>query len=323
MYVNQINKTQFKGTTKFLCCNSEGKSRRISEYPYGRAYFGDTRGLSALVKKQSIPTAVVEETIGNLHNNVTYRVYITDPNETVVDSMTKLQHDYIVYDREPIFPNIYENFYSENLSEDFKNLQEYFKRLASFQSKNEKQIFNKAEITKKTELAQKCSQIYEECADLRTRKKMLEQKILANQQHIKFIEQNLPEYEKELERKNTILINNQKRLSQRENTLDRLDYKKYVLSRKRKMSLVDISKIDAALDKCADFIEKMTKNMEKLSKRINFLKKYIDNAPDNIKTYQEEIIKMLKEIEEIKMLIKPNFEKLSEFYLRNGIKIVK
>ena len=87
MLILPTNNTQFKGTTKYLSCDSAGQHKRISECPYGTAVFGETKGLTDLIKKFAYPYANIEETIGNLHENRTNRVYYADPNEVIGDSI--------------------------------------------------------------------------------------------------------------------------------------------------------------------------------------------------------------------------------------------
>ena len=44
------NSLSFYGKTRFMSCNSDGKAKRISDCPFGTAYFGETKGLSEFVK---------------------------------------------------------------------------------------------------------------------------------------------------------------------------------------------------------------------------------------------------------------------------------
>ena len=47
----------------------------------------------------------IEKTLGGFHNNITGKIYYTDPLEKVNDNLREMV-DYVVYDEEPKFPDI-------------------------------------------------------------------------------------------------------------------------------------------------------------------------------------------------------------------------
>jgi len=330
MYITPESNIQFKGYTRFLSCNSEGKAKRLSDCPFGTASFGDTRGMSALVKKHSYPNAGVEETIGKLHDNITCRVYVADPGE-VVNDLIKLQHDYIVYDYEPDYPNIRENYYQENINKGFQNVKEYLQRLESVElrsasgTEKDKKVLQQRlkKLHTRLKVVDECSKIYDEGAELREKKSALERKMDARKFRIAEMEAVLPKYSKELERKRTAVINQQEVLPKKENTLNCLLERMAKLREKTNRTPEEVALVEQRIRQAENALATLKKHMEKNIKRVEFLEDYIAKAPEKLVQYRREQNQFAAQLEEINHAIEPYIKKLCSFYTQNGIKIIK
>jgi predicted nucleic acid-binding Zn-ribbon protein len=326
MYVAPTQSIQFKGFTRFLSCNSEGKSRRLSDCPFGTSSFGETRGLTALVKKFSYPNASVEETIGNLHENRTYRVYVAEPNEIVSD-MIKLQHDYIVYDYEPEYPDIRENFYAESDNKKgFETMKGYLKRLEAAEIKNapdSKMVKGILQtLQRKLVVAEECSKIYDEGGVLREQKADYERKIQARRDRIAEIEEALPKYKRVLERHRTTVKNHQDSLAKRETTLRMLEKKKASFLSKGK-NVEDMKDLNKRIEYTEQRINGIKNHLERLKKRTDYLEDFIKKAPERLELYRQEISVFTQKLSEITNAVEPYIRRLCEVYAQNGIKIIK
>ena len=318
-----INRTAFYGKTRFLSCNSEGKAKRISDCPYGTAYFGETRGLSDFVKKHSYPGANIEETIGKTHDKQTYRIYIADPKEKVSDTI-KQNHDYIVYDVEPAFPDTkaYLGTDNELIAKNLKIANEYYKRLESAGinigdadtvnlSKNRQNIVTI------------CSKMFSEGDDLRKKRLSLENKVHNKTFLINETEANIPKYKKELTAKRRYLEKNKKTLEIKEESLRSLKAQRLLLKDITDKTPTKINSLKSDIERYEFIISGIKNRIQKYQDRINFLEDYIEKAQTRISNWKQEIAGAKKQINDIKRALIPNFKKLQEFYTINGIKIIK
>lgn len=323
MYSASVHNVNFYGKTRFLSCNSEGKAKRVSDCPFGTAYFGETRGLNELVKRHSYPFAKVEETIGKMHEDKTYRIYVAEPKEYVND-LIKQNHDYIVYDIEPNFPDIrlYFDTEQEDLKKGFQVVKDYFKRLeTSTSSKNDIDIFNISKLKQK--VADIGEKIFDESENLRTQKYNLENKLNARYIRIREIAENLPLYKKELEIRHSRLVNQEKLLEVKERGLDSCITRKSILEKKINKKPEEIEKVNTQIAKHEEAIRSIKSKIESHKKRIEFLKQYIDEAPEKTIKFEQEAAEIKQKIVDIKKALIPNFRKLKNLYTTNGIKIIK
>ena len=329
MNVAPAQNVQFKGFTRFLSCNSEGKGRRLSDCPFGTASFGETRGLTSLVKKFSFPNAWVEETIGNLHDNRTYRVYVAEPNEIVSD-MIKLQHDYIVYDHEPEYPDIRENFYAESDNKKgFETMKDYLKRLEAAEIKKAETKTdaktlqaNLENLRRRIFVTEECSKIYGEGDLLREQKSEYERKIQYRTNRIADIEEALPKYQKELEKHKRVIKNQQISLPKYEGTLEMLMKRKALYTSKGK-TIAEMEELNQKIERAKQRIEYTQCHLGEHIKRAEFLEDFIEKAPERLELYRQEISMFNQKISQITNAIEPYIRRICEVYTQNGIKIIK
>ena len=318
MQIAPIKGIGFKGQTKYLSCDGSGKYKKVAEYLYGTSSFGSTKGMQNLIKKHSYPYAVIEETIGKFHDDETYKIYFTDPKE-VVDKKIKLSHDYIVYDKEPSFPDIQKNFFSPesvNIEKEFQHVIDYYKRLENSSTKTSDTISAKNGQT----LAYTCKSIFDESSNLRAEKVELISSIQKKKNKIELINDNVDEYSKKLAIKKASLPRHKKSYLAKCNKLD-------FWTKKR----VDIqnctpSKIELINNKIQQYTilkDALGVKINKYEERMLFWENYLKNAPAKIAECIEKIIKMQKRLEEIEQELKPNYDKLCKFYTKNGIQIFK
>ena len=300
-----FNNIIFCGKTRYLSCDSDGKRRRISDCPYGRNYFGDTRGLIDFVKRYSYSNAYIEETVGRFHENNTYQIYITDPKESVND-LIRQNYDYIVFDKEPAFPDLETYYYdSVNIKKRVKELKDYFLRLITT---NDKHLSEVELANKNVRLADEFMQIYEEGLINIEQINTLKSKIKNKTERIANIENDIILFTKELAKKKKCLSNHKVNLEKNNNKLNTND----------KTTKSDIKKQEIENKR-----EKILSRIENIEARILYLEKFLFNAPERILTLKKEIINHEELLEILKKSIKPNFSKLINFYKQNGIKIIK
>ena len=323
MFSVQTNNITFYGKTRYLSCNSEGKAKTISDCPFGTASFGDTRGLSDFVRKHSFPSAKIEETIGTIHENRTHKIYVADPYETVND-LIRLNHDYVVYDLEPGFPDIKLFFKNEHndISKGFKIVNDYYKRLEAMGiTSDDKDIISFSKM--KQRLVDTCAQIFGESAELREKRISLENKIKNKLILINETETSLPKYTTELNTKMKGLENNKKTLIRIEETHRRLKEKQLSLKNKSNITPEEIKKANDAVEKYELILQKLKYKIDKNIKKIEILDNFVSTAPSRIAYWKQEITNLQKEINGITEALIPNFKKLKNFYTVNGIKIIK
>ena len=123
------------------------------------------------------PASSLEKTLDAFHANKTNKVYFASPMEPISDNI-KEAADYIVYDNEPMYPDIDEiglNYFNNlrvDFNKDFKERKHYFERrkFAGFASQEEAQ----REIDK----ADNCIRLYDNGGHLRYVKETAEDKII-------------------------------------------------------------------------------------------------------------------------------------------------
>ena len=111
---------QISGTGSWYYCITDSSYKQAARYAIDKHPY--------LQKNSSI-----EATENNYKTN---RIYFADPEE-VVNTQTKKDHDFIVYDNRPNYPNlngVRENYFNtnrnaQNYGETFKNIAEYYYRL--------------------------------------------------------------------------------------------------------------------------------------------------------------------------------------------------
>lgn len=321
MYCSSVDNNAFYGKTKFLSCNSEGKNRRISDCPFGTAYFGETRGLINFVKKHSFPHADIEETIGTVHDKPTYRIYFADPKEIVSDTI-KQKHDYIVYDIEPSFPDIrlYFDTDKDEIKKGFEIVKDYYKRLENSANGNF-DILNNSRLKQK--IADICSQIFDEGNSLRTTLQDLQSKLKVKTEHIKLMENNISLFTKELNLREIRLPNQEKMLDAKKRSFENYLKRRNALKEKFKRTPEEYAIINKQIEKYNMEISKIKAKINKHKTRIEYIKTYLKQVPDKIELYRNEINRINIKIADLKIALLPVLKKLQDVYTINGIKIIK
>jgi len=313
----------FLGQTKFLSCDSKGYHKKVSDCPFGLSSFGDTRGLSRIIKLYTYPNAKIEETIGVLHDNKTNRVYIADPKEQINNAL-KYTHDYIVYDIEPSFPNLtdvtpeYFDNNEKNLGKIFTAISEYFKRLEKADTKrlssNTEETLKYQERIQKSQhfqwLAEMCKNIYEEAGSLREELFNCQKLILIRKNLIQDILTDIPVFSKELQKKQNLIEKTSAKIKRLQNKLNQLK--------------TSISNDDKTIEiqNLTDDINTLNNKLLKYTKRVTYLKDYIENSPNNIEKNNNIINNTEQKIIYLKQQLIAYYKKLNNFYKNQGIKIV-
>lgn len=279
----------------------------------------------------------IEKTLGGFHNDITGKIYYTDPLEKVNDNLREMV-DYVVYDDEPKFPDI-NNEVSKlyfgtdgdqwEIKKRFKDSKDYFYRLEMADSKTvgeyEQKVWNnidkensrrnaeyfKAHVNDakyNQETIANCEAILQESDGLRYKKDRLAYEIGNIKDSIKHSEADIPRAEMELNHRTEIdkmLAEKVKNLQERKN-----NYTK-ILEQLEKNETNDAATLNS-LDKLAQI------NSEG-HKEINRTKAYTYNnsiseyeASENFKETKSIFEKnMSKEASEKNVIIE-NIEKLTK-----------
>ncbi len=265
----------------------------------------------------------IDKTLGSYHSNQTGKAYYADPLEPITDAIRD-RVDYIIYDNEPSYPKIeevetnYLGINRTNYRNDFEEIRKYYYRreMAGYADKSEAQY--------QQWQAAECTGFYDRAGDARFRKESLEDNIVR-------IDRAIKEKEKE-----NIELNASIGRSEKEKCLLEIKQKNY----------------QAKNDKYSELNNLAEQTIDKDKEEINFIKSQIDNMKNNIKKCQEKIKICIANIDYCKKKIelnksdivvlnkdkktktnliseiiekelKPMFNALKEFYVKQGIKIIK
>ena len=196
----------------------------------------------------------IEKTLGGFHNNITGKIYYTDPLEKVNDNLREMV-DYVVYDDEPKFPDINHEVSKLYFGTDgdkweiqkrFKDSKDYFYRLEMADSKTvgeyEQKAWNdfdrensrrnaeyfKAHVNDakyNQETIANCEAILKESDGLRYKKDRLAYEIGNIKESIKHSEADIPRAEMELNHRTEIdkmLTEKVKNLQERKNNYTKI-----------------------------------------------------------------------------------------------------
>ncbi len=265
----------------------------------------------------------IDKTLGSYHLNQTGRAYYADPLEPITDAIRD-RVDYIVYDNEPSYPRI-EDVETNYLGKNRTNYRNDFEEVRNYYYRREMAGHaDKAEAQYQQWQAAECTGFYDRAGNARYRKENLEDGI-----------ENINRTIKDKEKENLELTASARR-SEEEKCLLEIKQKNY----------------QAKNDKYSELDKLAVQTIDKDKEEINFIKSQIDNMKNNIKKCQEKIKICIANIDYCKKKIelnksdivvlnkdkqtktnliseiiekelKPMFNSLKEFYIRQGIKIIK
>ena len=350
MKILPINNNQqlFKGYSKYIYLGNNDRKSLL--FDYHRLYFDDEKSLSEVIhnSKIPIPEPSVQKTLGSFHAKEQGTVYFADPYEVVGEDIKSL-HDYIVYDCEPSYPDVNKevsrNYFGtehKNYGEEFQDIHDYYKRAEiadwktlneikndpemPFDKKREKVGYyeHRIDVSKYQEYqAVKCKEIYCEGDSLRNEKEWLEYKN-------ETLEKDINDIKARVENNKTEIANEEKLNIERRRYIETLNerVKKY-----EDLKAYTDACIDTAADEKQQLEELLSKRNQEYNQLVTLLaeseikiKKLIKEnkeAPDIIKGLRDNITKNSDMIEKIKGKLIPLFDKLKEYYITQGIKVIK
>lgn len=320
-----LKNTAFNGITKYISY-SDNKNNAKAGHPN--------------------PEPEVEKTMGAFRETPINRVYWASPLEDVSDSI-KSKHDYIVYDHEPSYPRVEEEVskrYFENdrhdYSQDFADVKNYYYRMeiSDRREKSDFYVYSKDYKQREERIpvaqyqqwqAAECIGIYEEA------KPLLQQKDNAFDM-IDKLKQRLKNLPNEIKVNEKILTDSKIAKANAEEDLN-LIKKKESLARvvesfdeKAKQSprirdLFGAEKKAFESNKVEDeglmastiaLIAALQAKIEECEQKKIDLPKLYDSIPKDIKYWEAKI-------EGLKAKLIPHFDKLKNFYAKQGIKVIK
>ena len=320
MYLTPINNIYFKGETRYLCCDDRGKNRIVARYSYGKNRFGDTRGCSAMIQRCITDRSIaIEETIGRTHEKPTYRVYLADPYEIVGDKIKK-EHDYIVYEKQPPFPDINNNPEDNNIQKAFSKIKAYLERYKTAELKRNGGNTETATVQsiEKTEaIVSDCINICKESNDIQNSYTNTKIKIKIKTDKIEELQENMESNKKELKNKTKLLITKENVLKKKIQDLEFWKNKKNA-----KFCIYTQGDLDEIINKKMENITKRNKEIGMCKIRIAELEQQINNIPNKIETLKQEICKYDEQLPIMREKLASYYEKILQIYIKNGIRPV-
>ena len=267
----------------------------------------------------------LDKTLGSYHANPTYKAYYADPMEYVPDSI-KEKVDYVVYDNEPAYPDVNEevskNYFGtqrKNYKKDFEEIRQYYYR------REMGGHADKAEAQYQQWQAAECVRLYDKAGDLRYKKETAEDEIHALEAEIK----NASDIELPVNKK---LLKQEKeteaRLSGKIDTLNQKDAKyaelKQIINDGADVSTEEEKTfIVSQINKTKRNLMSAQNELNECRSRIKSLESYITGFPKWLQGKQNEIKAKQSAIEGFKAKLIPLFDELKNFYIKQGIKVIK
>lgn len=265
----------------------------------------------------------VEDTLGSFRNSTSGKVYFADPLEKVSDAI-KESVDYVVYDNEPSYPDVNEevskNYFGtlrKNFKNDFEDVRMYYYRreMGGFA--------DKAEAEYQQWQAAECVRLYDKGGALRYQKEAAEDEIA--------------KLKGKIDTEYGIFNNTKAELSELLNKKGDADNRIYYLSQKNRMykALQPLTEnplnedknekalVESQIKNIKSDIDKYQKLSADYAKKIKNAEEYISRFPGIIKKFEMEIQNNMKSIEGIKARLIPLFDELKNFYVKQGIKVIK
>lgn len=252
------------------------------------------------VNKDYHPNSSVEKTLDVYHNNKTGKIYYADPMEPVSDE-TKNNADYIVYDNEPAYPDVNNEISKNYFGTERVNYRTQFERIRDYFYRREQGGWaDKAEAQYQQWQAAECIRLYDEAGDLRYRKETLEDKI-------KNLNDKIKQTENSINLTNDLIAQKKAELNALKNNTSKQDDD--TKNNAELAGLAGASAILANKEKKAEIqskIKSLKARLTKLNKSLEMYKSVVETESPKINEFKAQLI--------------PLFDKLKDFYAKQGIK---
>lgn len=265
----------------------------------------------------------IDKMLGSYHSNQTWKAYYADPLEPI-DDVIRDRVDYIIYDNEPSYPRI-EDVETNYLGKNRTNYRNDFEEVRNYYYRREMAGHaNKSEAQYQQWQAAECTGFYDRAGNARFRKEKLEDGI-----------ENINRAIQEKEKENLELIASAGK-SEDEKKLLEMKQKNYQAKNEKYSELDKLAK--ETIDRDKQEINFIASQIENIKNNIRKCQDKIKICSENIKYCQKKIASNRKDIEIlnrdkktktnliseiIEKELKPMFNSLKEFYVKQGIKIIK
>ena len=267
----------------------------------------------------------VDRTVGSFHSNPTYKAYFAAPMEKVPDYI-KETVDFVVYDNEPRYPDVNEDVSKNYFGTQRKNYKEDFEEIRQYYYRREMGGHaDKAEAQYQQWQAAECVRLYDKAGDLRYKKETTEDEVKELERKIKqATDSDLPRNKGALE----VERNLETRLNNNLNTLNQKNEKYGELSKIINEG-ADVSSYDekyfvsSQRENVKKNIDSTKKELKDCQARIKKLETYIASFPEWLNEMTAKIKTKQAAIEGFKAKLIPLFDELKNFYVKQGIKVIK
>lgn len=265
----------------------------------------------------------VDKTLGSYHLNQTGKAYYADPLEPISDAIRD-RVDYIIYDNEPSYPklrDIEKNYLGNNRT----NYRDDFEEVRNYYYRREMGGFANIDEAKYQQWqAAECTGLYDRAGNARYRKETLEDEVANIDKDIKSKEQEINDAKKSIKEANAkkvLLMKEQKNYTLKNEKYSKLED---LSAKSIKEDNAEMLFIKSQISKLKNKISNCQKEIQELVTKIATNQKTVEAKNEEIlvlkgqKTYKNSQI-----LEIIERELKPMFKNLQDFYLKQGIKIIK
>jgi len=229
------------------------------------------------------PDSSIERTLGIQHQNRTGKIYFADPMEPISEEQKK-SFDYIVYDNEPLFPDIendiakaYFESTIKNIRQQFINIQEYFQR------REQAGWADKQHAKDQQWKASQCLVMYDKARQLITQRNSLEGAIKTEKNRLK-------DTENSIDLRSEFLNANYQKLDKAKEMAENTEEEK----KEKFVKIFNIQSRIIELYRNIEDLKKTKENKEALiteqNKCLNDIRKDLAPLFDDIKTFYEDYI---------------------------------
>ena len=322
------NSTAFKGFTKYFVEHRNQKFLTDYKPVYG------CEGSEEFAKlEHPNPNPEVEKTLGAFRATPAKTVYWADPLENVSDRI-KSEHDYVVYDHEPSYPKVNEEvskryFADErhDFGEDFAHVRDYYYRLQMADDRNFDRWRIPADQYQQWQAAE-CLNIYQQAEPLLKEKDSQHDTIKSLATRLEGLPQEIEENDKKLRILSVVKAeseDNVKLIKEKENLRTRVEelatnkengeYAQILMAREYEVFKQTKNSDEKYLKNELEKIKNIEEEIKKCEIAKIELPKLFDSIPVSIKACEAKIA-------DLKAQLIPHFDKLKNFYAKQGIRII-